>query len=150
MIFDSQCIVTPTPSPLHLTIHNLLQAMYISLAALLSCRRLLDWGADPDCKTLLGETACHLAAYRGHCDVVRHLLAAGCDWSWRNWRGNDVVDEAMSATDSRSAFTAAVVLSTVASLTPSSRCSAAAAVNPPDQSPPPTTSVLDSERRLIA
>jgi len=80
---------------------------------MLSCRRLLEWGAKTDSKTLLGETACHLAAYRGHSDVVRQLLAAGCDWTRRNWRGNDVVDEALSAADSRSAVTAALVLSAV-------------------------------------
>jgi len=80
----------------------------------------LDWGADTDCKTLLGETACHLAAYRGHTDVVRHLLAAGCDWTWRNWRGNNVVDEALSAVDRRSTVAAALVLSTAAESTSSS------------------------------
>ena len=83
------------------------------VVVLLSCRRLLEWGADTDCKTLLGETACHLAAYRGHSDVVRHLLAAGCDLTRRNWRGNDVVDEALSAADGRSAVTAVILLSTV-------------------------------------
>jgi len=88
--------------------------------AVMRCRRLLECGADMDCRTLLGETPCHLAAYRGHCDVVRQLLAAGCDWTRRNWRGNDVVDEALAAADCRSALTAAVVLSTVTASTPSS------------------------------
>lgn len=96
---------------------------------MLRCRRLLDCGADMNCTTLLDETPCHLAAYRGHCDVVRQLLAAGCDWTRRNWRGNDVVDEALSAVDCRSALTAAVVLSTVtASVPPYPETTASAAV----------------------
>jgi len=93
------------------------------------CRRLLECGADMNCTTLLDETPCHLAAYRGHCDVVRQLLAAGCDWTRRNWRGNDVVDEALSAAGCHSALTAAVVLSTVtASMPPYPEITASAAV----------------------
>ena len=115
------------------------------LDVMLSCRRLLEWGADTDSKTLLGETACHLAAYRGHSDVVRHLLAAGSDWTRRNWRGNDVVDEALSAANSRSAVTAALVLSVVGDSTPPSPGSTS-----PDAVEPSWSNTADDVNTIVA
>lgn len=64
-------------------------------------RRLIDWNADVDARTRLGDTACHLAAYRGHVDTVRLLLESGTNWTLRNWRRNDILDEALASNSAK-------------------------------------------------
>lgn len=51
----------------------------------MTCRLLLEHGADPEIKqTQGGNTAMHLAAGKGHVDIVRSLLAFGAHHSHRN------------------------------------------------------------------
>ena len=57
-------------------------------------RNLLHWGADANAQTEQKDTACHLAAYRGHTELVRELLVGGTNVWLKNYRGLDVMGEA--------------------------------------------------------
>lgn len=42
-------------------------------------RRLLEAGAEVDAATTAGSTACAVACTGGHTQVIKALIAAGCD-----------------------------------------------------------------------
>lgn len=57
-------------------------------------RLLLKWGANIHARNNYKDSPCHLAAYRGHADIVWTLLNAGSDPWLRNARGFTVMEEA--------------------------------------------------------
>jgi hypothetical protein len=50
-------------------------------------RLLLESGANPNAKSLGGDTALHLAAYGGHLEPLRALIEGGADYNLRDAKG---------------------------------------------------------------
>ena len=57
-------------------------------------RLLLENGANVNAQTTNGDSACHLAAYRGHLEAVQILTMAGADVELTNAHFRTPYDEA--------------------------------------------------------
>ena len=60
-------------------------------------RLLLEWGAGIHAKTTHGNTAAHLAAHRGHAEVVHIFLRANFNTSLVNNKGHTLTETASLA-----------------------------------------------------
>nr|KAG5691673.1 hypothetical protein BaRGS_014128 [Batillaria attramentaria] len=56
---------------------------------------LVQNGADVNAQTSNGDTACHLAAYRGHLEAVKLLVEVGADLDLTNNKFRTPYDDAM-------------------------------------------------------
>lgn len=61
----------------------------------------MESGASPNHQTHFGDTPAHLAAYRGHFDVVKYLVEAGSDIFLKNSKRRTVLDEASAVENAK-------------------------------------------------
>ena len=60
------------------------------------CRLLLRFGANINLQTAQGDTACHLASYRGYGQCVQCLAEHGADINITNSKQHTVVEDALN------------------------------------------------------
>ena len=80
--------------------------MIAAIQGKVGCVRLLleEMGADPDVTTASkGETALHLAAFSGHCEVVSALLSSGASVALVNEYNETADQSALAASKAKDA-----------------------------------------------
>ncbi|XP_070192763.1 uncharacterized protein [Littorina saxatilis] len=77
------------------TMRVFLESDWIRKLLVIASSLVLQHGADVNAQTSKGDTACHLAAYRGHLEAVQVLLAAGADVDVTNTHFRTPYDDAV-------------------------------------------------------